>query len=269
MFQEGPVENKPANLIETTDCLEAVGVFRCWKNFLFAVLLLGLIALQLIFWCTKLGFVPEVDDTTVEVAAVEIEAEPAIVVDEPVVDEQKTTAEDAVAQAAAQTVADANVVAKAEVVEEAQAPEAKTQKRFSFPFKLKRSYMMCAIKCLNFVLIFAGILYCLSLLFALKVSLIGRLGGINHIARGFFFSLVFVVILLPWQVLFGAMSPGVLYRPDELFAVIDRLSDGILDNAVLYARFVVYWLIAIVLLFLAQMRSAKWARAILRRLEVV
>ena len=34
-MNEGPIDQ--GNMIETTDCLEAVGVFRGWKNFFFLV----------------------------------------------------------------------------------------------------------------------------------------------------------------------------------------------------------------------------------------
>ena len=38
-------QNRQKDLVDTTDCLEAVGVFRCWKNLFFAVILVGLLLL--------------------------------------------------------------------------------------------------------------------------------------------------------------------------------------------------------------------------------
>ena len=56
--------NKPTNLLDTTDCLEAVGVFRGWKNFLFLVILLCLLLLQACFWLVDSGIAK--DDSSVK-----------------------------------------------------------------------------------------------------------------------------------------------------------------------------------------------------------
>jgi len=55
-MNEGPVNQ--GNLIETTDCLEAIGVFRRWKNLFFAVLLVCLLLVQAAFWLVDLNVVP-------------------------------------------------------------------------------------------------------------------------------------------------------------------------------------------------------------------
>ncbi|MBN2594218.1 MAG: hypothetical protein JXA81_11985, partial [Sedimentisphaerales bacterium] len=47
----------PNNLLDTTDCLEAVGVFKGWKNFLFVIVLLCLLFLQASFLLVDLGYV--------------------------------------------------------------------------------------------------------------------------------------------------------------------------------------------------------------------
>ena len=60
-FEEGPEseirrpkmddnQDRTNNLIDTTDCLEAVGVFKGWKNFLFIIIILSLLLLQVSFW---------------------------------------------------------------------------------------------------------------------------------------------------------------------------------------------------------------------------
>jgi hypothetical protein len=55
-MNEGPV-NQGA-LIETTDCLEAVGVFRGWKNLFFLIAVVGLLLVQAAFWLVDQGIVP-------------------------------------------------------------------------------------------------------------------------------------------------------------------------------------------------------------------
>jgi len=114
------------------------------------------------------------------------------------------------------------------------------------------------------------VLYCLTMLFSLKISLLGRLGGINHISRAFFISLIMVVLLLPWQRLFGDVLFGAIYAPKELLT-FRACGQGreILGSAFYYFRFTGLWLLVMLLLIFSQIRSARWAKAILRRLEVI
>jgi hypothetical protein len=112
------------------------------------------------------------------------------------------------------------------------------------------------------------------MLFSLKVSLLGRLGGINHICRAFFLSLVFLVLLLPWQIpwrkFFAGGLFGAMYTPSELRSSFAALKDsGIFYKTFYYLRFSGYWLIALLLLIFSYIRSCRWAKTILRRLEVI
>ena len=47
----------PNNLLDATDCLEAIGVFRGWKNFLFAIIVLSLLLTQACFWLVNTGYI--------------------------------------------------------------------------------------------------------------------------------------------------------------------------------------------------------------------
>ena len=78
-----------------------------------------------------------------------------------------------------------------------------------------------------FVGMVVGCLYVLTLLIGLKISLAGRLEGVAGLTKGFFWSLLFLAILLPWQnVLVHNVGerytpllqtvPGVLYGLEEL-----------------------------------------------------
>jgi hypothetical protein len=98
--------------------------------------------------------------------------------------------------------------------------------------------------------------------------MIGRLGGINHITRAFFVSLLFVVLLLPWQVLLSPVFAGAMFTPGELL-VACQAEKTTLASISFYLRFVGYWLLVVLLLLISQMRSMRWARATLRRLEVI
>ena len=108
------------------------------------------------------------------------------------------------------------------------------------------------------------------MLFSLKVSLLGRLGGINHISRAFFLSLTFLVLLLPWQRFFGGVVAGAIYTPGELLRWYTvETTGGIFGIIFYYLRFTGYWLLVVLLLIFAQLRSARWAKATIRRLEVI
>jgi hypothetical protein len=128
------------------------------------------------------------------------------------------------------------------------------------------------VNLVNAVLILTATLYCLTLLFSLKVSMHGRLGGINHITRAFFLSLLLLVLLLPWQKVFGSMVTGAVFTPTELKeCYLDRAAEAgdMLDTVLYYLRFSGYGVLMLLLLILSQIRSLRWAKAILRRLEII
>ena len=43
-------EQRREDLLGTTDCLEAISVFKGWKNFLFVLAVICLVLLQICFW---------------------------------------------------------------------------------------------------------------------------------------------------------------------------------------------------------------------------
>jgi hypothetical protein len=175
------------DLLDTTDCLESIGVFKGWKNFLFIILFAGLLLQQVLFWSVNSGWISPGD----QVEAPFEEVLPVVVeeANQPPADPNLADMvlghlpEDPnkILDAAAKIAADPNLL-----------PDEDDQES-QFLATVDFKYAKWIIRALNFVLIFAGMLYCLTLLFALKVSLLGRLGGINHICRAFFLSLVFVV----------------------------------------------------------------------------
>lgn len=259
---------KTSNLVDTTDCLEAIGVFRFWKNVLFFVLLVGLLLQLGAFLAANLRLVKIEDKTGV--------APPAAVAVQQT--EKPETIVSAAAQvpakiieAAKQIAGDANAPAKPASAQPQQAappgpsaPAEEPKLRLRPRFK----HLAFGIRLLNFVLIPSAVLYCLTILFALKVSLLGRLGGINHISRALFISIFFVIFLLPWQLLFRPVFAGVIFTPGELLEACTA-DKGILAMVSFYLRFIGYWLFVLLMLFSAQIRSIRWTRATLRRLEVI
>lgn len=245
----------PNNLIDTTDCLEAVGVFRAWKNLLFVIIVLCFLLLQISFWFVNTGFV-KADNQQNNV--------------EPVIEvvEEKSKIEEAAKQVGAEKPEQQQDIA-AEQPQEAESDIAQSQNEKPL-FIIKPEYLTRLIRILNYILVPASVLYCLTLIFSLKVSLAGRLGGINHISRAFFLSLVAVVLLFPWQKLFAGITVGVIYTPSELLAAHEKIqSADMFRMSIYYLRYVGLWLVTLLFFILAQIRSARWANSILKRLEVI
>lgn len=237
---------KPDNLVDTTDCLEAVNVFKGWKNAFFIIVILCLLLLQGSFWLVDTDYVKTGDDTQSGSPAVDTEDTEQI----------KKAAE--------------KVTGEPNQPTEAAAERQPEQQQKSPFFEITFERLASVIRFVNFVLILTAILYCLTMLFGLKVSLLGRLGGINHIARAFFLSLVFVVLVLPWQRFFAGVVVGAMYTPDELLRRCAAARDyHIFDTILHYLRFTGYWLLVLLLLIFSQLSSGRWAKAILRRLEVM
>ncbi len=325
----------PNNLLDTTDCLEAVGVFKGWKNFLFVIVFLCLLFLQASFLlvdtgCIKIddqavrsepavtGDVTDLDDGHVELISEdakeiiepvqELAVEPsesveAVVPEE--ADEPEEVAEPEEIAVPEEAVEPEEIAVPEEAVEpeEAAEPEEavepneaaepnepaepnqpaepiskaaehKLQRAIAWPpveflSGITFEYLSWLIRVVNAVLILTATLYCLSMLFSLKVSMLGRLGGINHISRAFFLSLLMLVLLLPWQRIFGGMVPGAIYTPDELMKWSSAEATDIFDTVIYYLRFSGYWLLVFLLLILSQIRSIRWGKAILRRLEII
>ncbi len=229
-------EKEKRGVVDTSDCLEAVDVFRGWKNFLFVIVLIALLHLQAAFWLMDLGYV-KVDEAGTESATVEK------------------------GQSSAPAVQPATEPNKPVMISEQAAKPG-----FQIGFK----QLTWLIRFFNFMLIPAAVFYCLTLLFGLQVSLVGRLGGVSHVTRAFFLSLLMLILMLPWQKIFWGVVVGMMYSPDDLLnSITITPANDMLASILYYARFTIYWLVVILLLIFAQLRSSKWAKAMLRRLEVV
>jgi len=259
MAQEQP---RTSGIVDTTDCLEAVGVIRCWKNILFILILASMILLLLTFWAVDLKWVRSEE-------AITMINPPAEIVTAAEANEAGTVEKARIRVAAGRIAAGANKAAEPNAqATQAAEPNEPEQVAFAVRLELTLSHVISTVRLLNFVLVPSAVLYCLSMLFALKISMIGRLGGINHITRAFFMSLLFMILLLPWQVLLSPVFAGAMFTPGELL-VACQAEKTTLASISFYLRFVGYWLLVVLLLLISQMRSMRWARATLRRLEVI
>ena len=227
-----------SSLLDTTDCLEAIGVFRGWKNFFFIIVVLCLLLLQASFWVVNTGRIPAKECPGSKAAVVGL----------------------------SEDVQDVGEAAKKVAAEQSEPDEAEMEDSlFGITFK----HLAMGIRVTNAILVLAGLLYCLTILLSLKVSLVGRLGGMNHISRAFFLSLVMLILLLPWQRVFGGVVLGAIYSPCELVKWRSAETPDIIGIILYYLRFSGYWLLIMLLLIFSQLRSGRWTKSILRRLEVI
>jgi len=278
-------QSRQNNLLDTTDSLEAIGVFKGWKNFFFVIVLLCLLSLQAFFWLINAGIIKiDAEAPAVEkIAKSNAIATMAKETEKPKdVEEQVTQETEEIKKAAERVTAEFNQPAEIMAPETQQQPDTALGRAAKYLqtgalFSITFERLAWIIRFVNFVLILTAVLYCLTMLFSLKVSLMGRLGGISHISRAFFLSLVMVVLLLPWQCIFsvsgdgccGFIVVGAIYTVGELKSWCAAEAGGIFDTVLLYLRFTGYWLLVLLLLIFAQLRSSRWAQAILRRLEVI
>jgi hypothetical protein len=331
----------PNNLLDTTDCLEAVGVFKGWKNFFFVIIIICLLLTQISFWLVNLGWIPVSPGTNIAAAGEEqifimpitaelkqnmsqdaneavqetavepnqpaeanepeetnqpveskqpVEPEQTTEANQPVTTEQPAVPSEpvAAAQPAESKEPEMATEVKEDMTKNAESAEPEKtgekitetvtsepnlssgeQETSGFLFGITYNHLVWIIRFSNALLILAATLYCLTMLFSLKVSMLGRLGGINHITRAFFLSLLALVLLLPWQKVFSPVITGAIFTPEEMVERFSTRTPDLFDGVIYYLRFCGFWLLIVLLLLLAQIRSSRWAGAILRRLEII
>jgi hypothetical protein len=133
-----------------------------------------------------------------------------------------------------------------------------------FGYNITFEHLTVVIIITNIILVFTSMLYGLIMYFSLGVSFKGQLGGLNHICKALFMSLIIFVLLLPWQKFFGVIALGATFKPDELVSWCTTDISDTFGMVLFYLRFTGYWTLVLLLLFFAQLRSFRWARAILR-----
>ena len=272
-------ENKN-DMVDATDCLEAVGVFKYMKNIFFILAFICLLFLQGAFWLNDTGCIDKPSGPCGQKALTAVPAYPAgsVLKAAPQKPETKAADESAGKDDTAEDKIDELVKEADELSKqtgETAAAETEVQPAddmnfFAEMFTPDVSQITALIRTCNFIVIIAACMYCLTLFMSIKISLTGRLGGINHISRAFFRSLFAFVLLMPWQLCTGGVVTGAVYTPQELFCPEGLTAKATLFGQIFYyLRFTGLWAIVVVLLIGAQFRSKKWAKATLRRLGIV
>ena len=110
----------------------------------------------------------------------------------------------------------------------------------------------------------AGMMLILMLLFAVKLSLIGRLGGAAGLIGALLWSVILLAALAPWKRMFGGtLACGALYNLSDLDGWIARVrpaagskAPGALTWILYYARFIGYPVVALAVWVLVQAKFA-------------
>jgi hypothetical protein len=110
----------------------------------------------------------------------------------------------------------------------------------------------------------AGML-ALALMFAAKISLVDRLGGAAGLVGAFFWSLLVLATLTPWQdIVSSTWAWGAITDYPSLLAAVAEVREGwsyespsALSKGLHYGRMIGYPAIALVLLLMTQLRFSK------------
>jgi hypothetical protein len=111
---------------------------------------------------------------------------------------------------------------------------------------------------------FASLVLCLLLMlmvmFAVKLSLVERIGGVAGFMSSFNWSMILLMMLIPWRPILGSsLSCGALFTFGELMRADAVLGDAPsqIDQAIFYARFIAYPCVALFTCLIVQAKFAK------------
>ena len=123
-----------------------------------------------------------------------------------------------------------------------------------------------ALPATKFIAVAAGMLLVLTLMFATKLSLLGRLGGVGGFVGALFWSMLLWVFLIPWQqVTRSSVACGALCNLEGLLRQTDRVvwnGEGVswVLHVLYYVRFLAYPVFVILLLLVVQSKFARGYR---------
>jgi len=148
--------------------------------------------------------------------------------------------------------------------DQAAAPAKESPSPWLFGFDMTFERLTSIVRITNIIIVLTSVLYVLILYFGMGVSFKGELGGLSHMCGALYMALIIFVLLLPWRNFFGPIAMGATYTPGELASWCTTDISDTLGMVLFYLRFTGYWALVMLLLLLAQWRSFRWAKAILR-----
>jgi len=133
-----------------------------------------------------------------------------------------------------------------------------------------RNVLFWAMPIAKFVAPVACGMAILMLLFSVKLSLIGRLGGVGGLVGALLWAVPLLVLVTPWQqILKGSMASGALCNLHDLLRCVGEIktpADGkapeVLDQAIYYGRFIALPVVSLFVWMLVQCKYARGYKAI-------
>lgn len=223
-FPDSKTATRERSLFLKSDYLKAAYVYRRWKNLLFVVMLLCILLNQASFWLVITGQVAITENTNTDTPAV-------LSVDR---------------------IQSDRVVMPAE----------KSPGTGLFGFDVTFDHLNSIMRITSIILILVSAFYALIMSFSMGVSFKGELGGLSHICNALFMAVIIFVLLMPWQIFFGPVVLGATYTPQELVRWCTTDISDTFIMVLFYLRFAGYWVLVLLLLLSAQLRSFRWVRAI-------
>ncbi len=123
----------------------------------------------------------------------------------------------------------------------------------------------------KFVALVASVLLSLMLLLSVKLSLVGKLSGIDGYMSSFMWSLILLMMLIPWQqALNFELASGALFNLGQLKTVLAEVKPAFgahdptrFTRLLFHVRFAIYPITALFVLLAVQIKYARGLRATL------
>jgi hypothetical protein len=116
----------------------------------------------------------------------------------------------------------------------------------------------------KFFALVMALLLCVTLLICLMLAVSERLGGVGMLTSSFFWSLVLLAIVTPWQqLLLGNVACGALYNKGELYSWVRSIKPSwgghgdIYSKILFYARFLGYPVLGLLIWLVTQLKFAR------------
>ncbi|MDP7288936.1 MAG: hypothetical protein QGH94_13185 [Phycisphaerae bacterium] len=141
----------------------------------------------------------------------------------------------------------------------ASAAKPKSEKEYDVA-GIARVVLQYGLPASRFAVLALGLLLVLMIMFAVKLSLIERVGGVGGFISSFNWSLILLMMLIPWrQILNSSISCGALFNYTELMNADAALGQtpATFDQAYFYARYLAYPCVALLTCLIVQAKFAK------------
>ena len=130
------------------------------------------------------------------------------------------------------------------------------------PAKSSIAAWRCALQCVltasGILAPMVAVLLVITLFVAGMVSIIARSGGIGSFFNAFFWSIVLLAMLLPWQHIFpGTMTSGISVSLAQLEYAMRQMDENSMSSLCFYFQFLAYPLVALLVWVLAQVKFAR------------